>query len=141
MEEIKKRVEYIEMKLEKLKNSCDKLKSEVTNNNSDETYIILRAIERDSEEIVECSVRINQDILEKKGKLASTYRESFLLLKELKIFENEFLEELGKTVIFRNKLAHEYMGMEDNLVIKNSQKILDLYPKYLLKIIEFIEKK
>ncbi len=137
-EEIQKRIEYIKNKFKKLEMSLNKYEQEI---DEDYKYIELKAIERDSEEIIECSIRINQEILNKIDVVAETYKKSFLELKKLNIFETFFLEKISNTTIFRNKLAHEYMGLDTISIIRNAKQILNLYPKYLIKIIEYIEKK
>lgn len=56
------------------------------------------------------------------------------ILKDFNIFDNIFLEEIASTAGFSNVLAHDYMKLNEKIVIKYINKILDLYPKYIKKM-------
>ena len=91
------------------------------------------ALERLAEEIVETSIKINKEILKSKKILPLSYKDSFLKLEILGLFDKEFIEILADTSTFRNELAHEYMGMSSFYSIENIRLIINNYPKYLLK--------
>lgn len=139
-EEIIIRITYIKEKLKRLKKSIDKY-DKYKNVDNDEEYIALRAVERDSEEIIETATKINQEILSDTGEIAMSYRESFEKLTKVKLFNSKdklFLEKLSNTTGFRNRLAHEYMNLNDEITLNSAKVILNIYPKYLLKITEYI---
>ncbi|MBU0758244.1 MAG: DUF86 domain-containing protein [Nanoarchaeota archaeon] len=107
---------------------------------SQEKEILLAAMERKAEECVESAIKINQHILEERGKIADSYYSSFIDLNILKIFDEKLLSNLAKTAGFRNRLAHEYMDLSEEVTVKTIRKILKLYPKYLLKIADYVNK-
>ena len=137
---IEQRLFYIESKLDKLKISLNKYKEFLANNEVDNVYLALKAVERDCEEIVESAVKINQEILETHfDYIAQSYRESFEKLEECSIFNKETLKKLSNTTGFRNRLAHDYMNLDDNIIIKTGKLILLLYSKYILRINDYIK--
>lgn len=132
-----KRLEYIKEKLKDLKYDLNKY---------EETKILRDkksfkgAIERWSEEIVESAVNINNEILSIKNKVSSSYYNSFIDLEEFNIFEKKFLEKIASTAGFRNRLAHDYMNINEDIVISSSKFLLKLYKDYIIGIYEFLEK-
>lgn len=139
--EIEKRIAHITNKLEKLKLSLEKYDVAIKKEIEDEQYIIMRAIERDSEEIIESATRINQELLSDLGIIGETYRDSFEQLTKLKIFDGDKLEKLANLVGFRNRLAHDYLDLDEFVTRKSAKNILRYYPQYLLKIQEYVENK
>ncbi|MFW6026465.1 MAG: HepT-like ribonuclease domain-containing protein [Candidatus Woesearchaeota archaeon] len=97
------------------------------------------ALEREIEKIVETSIKINKEMLKIKNKFPPTYKDSFLYLEILQVFEKKFLQESAETAIFRNELAHEYMSMSSFYSLENMKKIIKLYPKYFLNLVDFLE--
>lgn len=137
-EEINKRVLYIKKKLETLKLAIEDYSKQ---EKPFEKYKVIKTIERDSEEIVESATRINQEILSQKNFIAESYRESFEKLFEFEIIiDKKFLEKLANTTGFRNRLAHEYMNLDDKVTFKSAEQLIKLYPKYLMNIVEYLEK-
>jgi uncharacterized protein YutE (UPF0331/DUF86 family) len=141
-EDIKLKIDYLRNKLDKLKKSISRLEN-IKGSDFELEYIILRAIERDSEEIIEISTKINQELLSLKNEVAMSYRESFEKLIDLNIFnlkeDKELLEKLANSTGFRNRLAHDYMNLDNKITINSAKQIIKIYPKYLLRIIDFIE--
>lgn len=138
--EISKRVEYVKTKLKKLEISLKKYENK--NIDEDDKYIALKAIEKDCEEIIESATRINQEILSELGEIGNTYRESFEKLEKLKLFESkDFVEKLCNTIEFRAKLMYDSINVDTEITIISAKNILKIYPKYLLKILEYVEKK
>lgn len=134
-DDIKKRIEYIEERRKTLKKAI----GEYEKLNGFEKYKCLKTIERDSEEIIESAVRINQDILEEKETIAETYRESFEKVSDILKIDENTKEKLANSTGFRNRLAHDYMYLNEKATMKSAKIILTLYPVYLLKIIKYIE--
>ncbi len=93
--------------------------------------IQLAAMEKKAEEIVESAIKINQDFLENHNEIALTYFESFDKLKKYNLFPVDFLDKFSSTAGFRNRLANDYMKLNEQIVIKSVKRILNLYPKYL----------
>ncbi|MFW6286218.1 MAG: type VII toxin-antitoxin system HepT family RNase toxin [Nanoarchaeota archaeon] len=137
--EIEKRINYIIEKLETLKLAIKDY--EEKNLSKYERYKALKTVERDCEEIIESAVRINQEILSQYFIIGNTYRETFEKLLDKKIITNEKnIEKLASTTGFRNRLAHDYINLDDKITIASAKKILKLYPSYLLKIKDYLNK-
>lgn len=135
--EIEKRIEYVRKRLVTLKQAI----SDYRDSDNFERYKCLKTIERDCEEIIESSTRINQEILGSINIVGETYRDSFEKLKELDVFDDElFLTKIANTTGFRNRLAHDYIDLDEEITIKTSENILNMYPKYLLGIVKFLKK-
>lgn len=132
---IEKRVAYMLEKLEDLSYDLDKLK--ITKNLRDRKTI-QGAIERWSEEIVESAININNEILNSKGIISNSYFESFSNLETLNIFDSNFIRKIASTAGFRNRLAHYYMNLDDEVVLISVELILNLYKEYVEKINEYI---
>ncbi len=135
--EITNRIHYIIEKLETLKLAIEDI--EKPSLSKFEKYKALKTIERDSEEIIESAIRINQEILSSKLLIGNTYRESFEKLLDIKVITDiNLLEKLASTTGFRNRLAHDYINLDEKITISSAKNILKFYPKYLLKIKEYI---
>ncbi len=116
--EINKKVDYITSKLETLNLAIKDYKKEKENF---ERYKSLKTIERDCEEIIESAVRINQEILQEEGYVGNTYRESFEMLNKFREFKDkEFLEKLSNSCGFRNRLAHDYINLDEKITVKSA---------------------
>lgn len=134
-----KRYDYIIFKIGKIKLHLEKYDKSQKEDESDMEYVFLRSIERDCEECIECATKINQHILEKHSLFADSYRETFEKLEEVGItFDDLNIDDLSATTGFRNRLAHVYMELDPKVTIKSAQKIVNLYPKYLMKIKEYL---
>ena len=101
----------------------------------------LAAAERWAEEIIESAININNEILKDYGKISTSYYESFLELKIIDMFEDKFLEKIANTAGFRNRLAHEYMDLNEEITLNSIKNIPKLYKEYLIKIQSIILKK
>lgn len=134
--EIRKRVKYIEEKLETLNLA---LKDYDIQTKKFEKYKAFKTIERDCEEIIESAIKINQEISKKNDEVLLTYRESFDSIKNILNFNEREFEKLANSTGFRNRLAHDYMNLDERITILTAINISKIYPKYLLKILEFIE--
>jgi len=47
--------------------------------------------------------------------------------------------KLSNTAGFRNRLAHDYINLDDKVTILSGKKILNLYPKYLLAVKNYLK--
>ncbi len=100
------------------------------------------AAQKKAEEIVESAISLNQELLKTYFKhLSGSYYESFVDLKRMEIFEEEELIKLASTAGFRNRLAHDYLKLDNKITEKSLEKILEIYPNYLKKIKKFIDQK
>lgn len=135
--------QIIRKKLESLSNLLEKLEEIISKReNSNEENIkeyLLFAAEKKAEECVELAITINQSLLEPKNKIADSYYESFIELKNFEKFEENELKQLASTTGFRNRLAHEYLNIDEEITIKSMKKILETYPGYIKKVNEMLE--
>lgn len=132
---ILKRIAFIKVKLEDLKNALDsyeKTKDVKEKKNAE------GAIERWSEEIVESAVNINMELLAEINEITNSYYNSFINLEKLN-FKVEFLKKIAPTAGFRNRLAHDYMDLDKELMIKTAKFILIIYKEYLLKVKKYLD--
>jgi len=100
------------------------------------------AAEKKAEEIVDCAISINKYILyDDLGKSSKSYYDSFIDLKKIEIFSDQFLEKIAQTAGFRNRLAHEYLDLNEKITIDSMKNILKLYPQYLKNIKKYLSEK
>lgn len=101
---------------------------------------LLYAAEKKAEEIVELAISVNQELLRSKGKISSSYYDSFLDLKLFSVFSEGELRSLASTAGFRNRLAHEYLDVDPEIALKTMKQMLVIYPQYLQKVKKLISK-
>lgn len=99
-EKITEKVGFVNSQLKNLKIDLEEF-SKVRKEDNKKRWI-LNSIKREVEEITETVIKINTIILKDKSIFPSSYRNSFLDLKDLNIFEIKEVEELSKTAIFRS---------------------------------------
>ncbi len=95
---------------------------------------LLYAAEKKAEEIIESAISMNQELLKRKGKLSLSYYESFIDLQCFSVFNQKELLELAKTAGFRNRLAHDYLTINQELALKTMKLMLKIYPLYLSNV-------
>ncbi len=128
--------EVIESKLDSLLNLLKKLKEILAERkiNLKLKEFLLYAAEKKAEEAVELAISINQELLRNKNKIGKSYYESFTNLSVFKVFSENELKELASTAGFRNRLAQEYLEVNEGLALRSMEKILKIYPPYLQEI-------
>jgi len=134
---IENRIEYIKEKIKDINFEILKY-DETLDKRIKKTH--LAAAERWAEEIIESAININNEILKDFGKISESYYESFLELKVIDLFDDEFLEKIANTAGFRNRLAHEYMSLNEEITINSIKNIPVLYKNYLIEINKFVLK-
>lgn len=133
---IREKLESLSEILETLKEILEKRKK----SQKEIKKYLLFAAEKKAEECIELAITINQEILESKNKIANSYYESFTELKKFEIFEEDELKKLASTTGFRNRLAHEYLDIDEDITIKSMEKIIEIYPDYIKKINNLLDK-
>lgn len=130
----------IESKIESVLKLLDKLKMILKeyNQNSKIKEIAFYAAEKKAEEVVELAISINQELLKEKGRISGSYYDSFIDLKVFKVFSEPELRELASTAGFRNRLAHEYLEINEDIAIRSMTFLLKIYPPYLVKVKKLI---
>lgn len=133
--------EVIESKLDSLLDLLKKLKDilQERKTNLKLKEFLLYAAEKKAEEAVELAISINQELLRSRNKIGKSYYESFVNLEVFKVFNSDELKELASTAGFRNRLAHEYLEVNEGLALMSMEKILKIYPKYVGKIKQLVK--
>lgn len=132
----------IESKIESLIALLEKLKAVLSEYDKNQPLreFLLYAAEKKAEEIVELGISINQEMLREKGKVSSSYYDSFMDLAQFNMFSSAELKELASTAGFRNRLAHEYLEIDSAIALKAMKNILKIYPPYLHKIKQMLHR-
>lgn len=91
------------------------------------------------EHIVNRAIDINGHVLVESGKPPpDTYEDSFLKLAELGILPREFAVEIAKSAGLRNRLIHEYDGVNYEVLYDAIGDALRQYPEYITQMIGFL---
>jgi uncharacterized protein YutE (UPF0331/DUF86 family) len=133
--------EVIESKLDSLLELLKKLKDILAERKTNFKFkeYLLYAAEKKAEETVELAISINQELLRSRNKIGKSYYESFTNLEVFKKFSESELKELASTAGFRNRLAHEYLDVNEGLALMSMEKILKIYPKYVDKVRQLVK--
>ncbi|MDP3990302.1 MAG: DUF86 domain-containing protein [archaeon] len=133
--------ELMDSKMESLAELLQKLKMVLEEHEKNKRLqeFLLYAAEKKAEEIVELAISINQELLKEMGKIALSYYESFTALKVFGCISEKELKELASTAGFRNRLAHEYLEIDQKVALRSMKNILVIYPVYMKKIKKMID--
>lgn len=132
----------IESKIESLIALMEKLKDILKEREKSKSMqeFLLYAAEKKAEESVELAISINQELLKSKGKISPSYYDSFMDLAAFNVFSEAELRELAGTAGFRNRLAHEYLDVDEKIAVRSMERMLKTYPVYLQKIKKIISR-
>lgn len=107
-------------------------------------FVKQAAVERILERIITRAIDINQHIVAEIGNknisAPKDYKETFTALADLGVYDNNFAQEISKSVGTRNMLAHEYDKMDYSRVYNSIGYCLRDYNKYCEYILNFLEK-
>jgi len=85
-------------------------------------------------ELIGRAIDINQHLIkEKDGEVPSDYAETFKILGQMNILEQEFADEISKSVGMRNVIVREYEEVDEKLLYNSIDIALDQYPGYCQK--------
>ena len=100
-------------------------------------------LERLLERIINRAIDINRHIISemKTEKISShkDYRDTFLILAELGVFQIDFAKEISKSIGTRNVIAHEYDKADPGLIYNSIGDCLRDYNEYCRSVLEFIK--
>lgn len=89
---------------------------------------------------IESAIDISNHIISQNGyRTPEDYADTFQVLAEKGVFDNEFASELKDMSKFRNRLVHLYYEVDDKQVFEILQKRLDDFKTFLEKIAVFLE--
>lgn len=99
-----------------------------------------KAAERMLQEVIEAAVDINSHLLIASGFPAPLdYYQSFVeAAQKLDLFDWEFAAQIAPSAGLRNRIVHEYDKLDDSIVFTSIRKMLDLYPRYVQAIVDYL---
>ena len=115
---------------EKMPSSVDELKNDI-----DRQDIILINLERLIQQMVDLALVVLADYTSVRP---DSMAESFRMLAEENVIENELAENLARAVGFRNIAVHEYQRLNWNIVWTIIHERLDDFKKFAKKIDKLI---
>ncbi|SHJ54559.1 type VII toxin-antitoxin system HepT family RNase toxin [Paramaledivibacter caminithermalis] len=137
-------LEVIQLKIKELQKNLILLKSVSDNINEEnlkEDMIKYWGIERGLQISIECIIDISNIIISSLNmEKPDTYRESILFLEKEKILPKEFAKKIANMISFRNILVHDYMRVDERIMIDILKNHLGDFVKYINYINAWIEK-
>lgn len=105
-------------------------------------YATHKTIERIIEVIINEAIDINQHLIVElgKGKLPFDYKDSFLLLAELKILPEKFAQKTSNSVGLRNILVHQYRKLDEKIFYGSIKDCLLEYTQFCRYILDYLKK-
>lgn len=103
-------------------------------------YGKMAIVERILEKIITRAIDINQHIVVEIGngiEKIRGYEDTFLVLSELNVYSEEFAKEIAPSAGLRNRLVHEYNGLDQKIVYQSAGDALKQYTKYCRYILDF----
>jgi uncharacterized protein YutE (UPF0331/DUF86 family) len=98
-----------------------------------------KAAERLLQETIEAALDINAHVIaEQGGVVPDDYYGGFIALGTLGIIADPLARELAPSAGLRNRLVHEYEGLEDAKVLAAIETMQQVYPRYVAAIEAFI---
>lgn len=136
---ITEKINLISRDLKQLDEFSDSTISEVAAD-----YVRYHALKNIMMEIIGRAIDINQhlavEILTAEKETPKTYKDTFLVLADLKILPRDFAVEISKSAGFRNAIVHEYNNLDKSSVYKTVGQAIEQYAKYCRYILNFTDK-
>lgn len=137
-------LEIIQIKMKELQKNLILLKSvssHINEQNLKEDMIRYWGIERGIQISIECVIDIcNIMISVLYVDKPDTYRECVLILGKENIIPINFAKELSNMISFRNILVHDYMKIDEKIIIDILQNHLDDFVKFMNYINKWMDK-
>lgn len=136
---VRRKIKFIQEDLKNLEQFRDFTFEEMAHE-----WVRWSALEWTLAKIIGRAIDINQHLLaELAGKdipPPKDYTETFLLLKNLRVLPDEFLQKIAKSAGFRNRIIHEYNEIDKNLVYQTVGEAIEQYASYCKYVLEFLDK-
>jgi uncharacterized protein YutE (UPF0331/DUF86 family) len=136
---IEEKINLIERDLSRLKIFADFTIAEISHD-----FIKYGALKSMMMEIIGRAIDINEhliaELFEPKMDAPKSYKETFLILDNLKILPKDFAVKISKSAGFRNAIVHEYNNLDKGIVYKSVGEALEQYNQYCGCIMVFLEK-
>jgi len=103
-------------------------------------YTTHKTVERIIEVVINEAIDINQHLIVElgKGDLPFDYKESFLLLADLKVLPKKFAQAISQSVGLRNILVHQYRKLDEKIFYYSIKDCLSQYTRYCRYILEYL---
>lgn len=106
-------------------------------------FIKFAALKNILMETIGRAIDINQHLISElsmpETEAPKTYRETFLLLEDLKILPGDFAEEISKSAGLRNVIVHEYNNLDKVIIYKKVGDAIKQYVKYCDYILKLLK--
>ncbi len=100
-----------------------------------------KAAERLLQEAIEAALDINAHLIAEHGAaIPEDYYGGFLALGTLQIVPRELAQRLAPSAGLRNRLVHEYEGIDDAKVLAAITTTLDIYPQLVEAVEAFLRR-
>ena len=100
-----------------------------------------KAAERLLQEAIEAALDINAHLIAEHGAaIPEDYYGGFLALGTLQIVPRELAQRLAPSAGLRNRLVHEYEGIDDAKVLAAIRTTLDIYPQLVEAVEAFLRR-
>jgi uncharacterized protein YutE (UPF0331/DUF86 family) len=132
---VRRKIRLVLEDLERLRPLADKSVDAYLASDTDE-IVAERLLER----MIGRMIDINFHLLVETGRMPPTdYHESFARLPELGILDETRAAELARAAGLRNRLAHEYNGIDERMVHQAAGRAVSELPEYLRAIEQYID--
>lgn len=135
---VKRKIKLIQEDMHKLEQFSGKTFDEIEKDN-----VAFAAMERYMERIVSRALDINQHMLTELGggeEKIRSYRDTFLALADLNVYEDDFAQQIAKSAGLRNRLVHEYNDTDPEIIFNSLKTALRDYTRYCEAVLEKTEK-
>lgn len=136
-------LETINLKIRELQKNVLLLKSTAAYMNEDnlkEDMLRYWGIERGIQISIECVLDISNIIISVQDiEKPDTYREVILSLGQNKVLPQKFSKEIANMISFRNILVHDYMRVDEKIIIDILYNHLDDFSKFVNYINQWTE--
>jgi len=138
-------LETIEIKMKELQKNLILLKSvalNISEENLKDDMIRYWGIERGVQISIECVLDISNIIISTMDiEKPDTYRECILILGKEDILPKKMAKEIANMVSFRNILVHDYMKVDEKIMVSILKNHLDDFAKFMNYINNWIGRK
>lgn len=106
--------------------------------------IRLAAVERMLERIVMRAIDVNEHLITERsrgeGRIGRlTYRDTFLMLADIGVYEKDFAHRIAASAGLRNILVHDYNDADRRIVHASISSCLRDYHEYIERVADFID--
>lgn len=104
--------------------------------------IKMDAVERMLEKIIMRAIDINQHLIAELGKGNEPirgYEDTFYVLSQLGVYDNDFAKKIAPSAGLRNRLVHEYNDTKSEIIYSSVEEAIKQYTAYCDFILRFLK--